>query len=403
LKVPAITIALLGSFLFPALLHSQAAFTVGGREVQIHGYLSEGFASSTDNNYLRMDTSRGSLFTEAGLNVSSQLTSRLRAGAQVYDRYFGELGKGRVYLDWAFADYRLKDWIGFRGGKIKTPLGLHTDTQDQSFLHTWALLPQSLYPVDLRSATIAHVGGDIYGNISTARGGSLAYTGFAGSIPHDSRGGYLFGIQAQGARSVTGVQGRMAGFDLRWTSPIAGLMVGTSLVYNHRQFNGTLGPSPVPLSYSTTIDRAMVVYGEYTAGRFHGDAEYRDQTRRAEITAEVPGRPVVLRPGSDEPAWFASGAYRLSKWVETGGYYSHYHVTLINPVMPVTGPGRDHIHDKVATVRFDLARFWDVKIEGHFIDGVGAPGHAHGFYPQDNPQGLQPTTRMLVLRTSWNF
>ena len=126
---------------------------IGGREVQIHGYLSEGFASSTDNNYLRMDTSQGSFFTEAGLNVSSQITNKLRVGAQVYDRYIGELGKGRVYLDWAFADYRLKDWIGFRGGKIKTPLGLYTDTQDQAFLHTWALLPQSVYPVDLRSVT----------------------------------------------------------------------------------------------------------------------------------------------------------------------------------------------------------------------------------------------------------
>ena len=37
------------------------------------------------------------------------------------------------------------------------------------------------------------------------------------------------------------------------------------------------------------------------------------------------------------------------------------------------------------------------------MDGVGAPGQAHGFYPQDNPQGLEPTTRMLVLRTSWYF
>ena len=168
----------------------------------------------------------------------------------MYDRYIGELGKGRVYLDWAFADYRLKDWIGFRGGKIKTPLGLYTDTQDQAFLHTWALLPQSVYPVDLRSVTVAHVGGDIYGTISTGRGGSLSYTGFAGSIPNDPRGGFLYGIQAQGGSLTAGVMGRMAGVDLRWNSPIAGLMMGGSVVYNHRSFNGTLGASPVPLSYA---------------------------------------------------------------------------------------------------------------------------------------------------------
>jgi hypothetical protein len=69
----------------------------------------------------------------------------------------------------------------------------------------------------------------------------------------------------------------------------------------------------------------------------------------------------------------------------------------------VTGPGRDHIFDKAVTVRFDLTRFWTLKLEGHFMDGVGAPGQAHGFYPQDNPQGLKPATHMLVIRTTCYF
>jgi hypothetical protein len=147
----------------------------------------------------------------------------------------------------------------------------------------------------------------------------------------------------------------------------------------------------------------IVLFGEYARGNFHADAEYRDQTRRADITAEIPGRPVVSRVGSEEPAWFSSAAYRFSKRMEVGGYYSHYHVTLINPTVPVTGPGRDHIFDKAVTARLDLARFWALMIEGHFMDGVGAPGQAHGFYPQDNLHGLQPTTRMAVVRTSWYF
>jgi hypothetical protein len=111
-----VAIGILVSGLVPPVLHAQVSFTVGEREVQVHGYLSGGAAASTDNNYLRMNTSGGSLFTEAGLNLSSQITDRFRIGAQVYDRYIGELGKGRVYLDWAFADYRLRDWIGFRAG-----------------------------------------------------------------------------------------------------------------------------------------------------------------------------------------------------------------------------------------------------------------------------------------------
>ena len=145
-----------------------------------------------------------------------------------------------------------------RAGKIKTPLGLYNDTQDQEFLHTWALLPQSVYPVDLRASTIAHVGGDIYGTVNIAGAGSLVYGAFAGSIPNDKFGGFLYGIQAMGGHVAGGASGRTAGVDLRWSSPTGGLMVGSSLVYNHRGFKGTLD-SPFRTSrYSTTIDRVMV-------------------------------------------------------------------------------------------------------------------------------------------------
>src|SRR6185436_19907815 len=102
------TIALLGSSLLPGAAQAQATFDIGGREVQIHSFLSEGFARSSNNNYLRMDTRQGSFFTEAGLNASFRITDKLRVGAQAYERAIGELGKGKVYLDWTFADYRLK-------------------------------------------------------------------------------------------------------------------------------------------------------------------------------------------------------------------------------------------------------------------------------------------------------
>jgi hypothetical protein len=402
MKSLAIKIAFLAGCLAPGLLHAQVSFDVAGRQVQVHGSASEGFAFSNNNNYLTMDTTNGSSFTDGSANISSQITDKFRVGAQIYVRDIGRLGLWHPQLDWAFGDYRFKDWFGIRAGKVKTSLGLYNDTQDQEFLHTWALLPQSIYPLDLRSLSIAHVGGDIYGSISIKRG-SLSYDAFGGSIPNDPWSGYVHGIQAQGGNLMGGVMGRAAGFDLRWNRAISGLMVGTSLVYNHGNFNATFGASPAPLSYSTTLDRVIALYGEYARGNFRADAEYRSHTRRAEITANLPSFPVVGKPGSDESAWFISGAYRFSKWIEVGSYYSHYHVTLINPITPVTGPGRDHIYDKVVTVRLDLARFWDLKIEGHFMDGVGSPGQAHGFYPQENPQGLQPATNLLVVRTGLYF
>jgi len=157
-------------------------FKLLDRNVEIHGFASQGFIYTDTNNWLTMNTSQGSgAFTDFGFNVSTSVTDKLHVGAQVYDRNLGHLGQYHPSLDWAVADYRFKSWFGVRGGKVKTTLGLYTDTQDLDFLHVFALLPQSVYPTDLRDATIAHQGGDVYGSLPLSHGlGGLAYTAYAG-------------------------------------------------------------------------------------------------------------------------------------------------------------------------------------------------------------------------------
>jgi hypothetical protein len=131
----------------PGLLHGQVDFRIADRSVQIHSFASQGLAYSNDNNYLTMNTTSGSFsFSDAGGNISISLTDKFRVGAQVYLRNVGKLGNWQPGLDWAAADYRLKDWFGIRAGKVKTALGLYNDTQDMEFLHTWALMPTSVYP-----------------------------------------------------------------------------------------------------------------------------------------------------------------------------------------------------------------------------------------------------------------
>jgi hypothetical protein len=125
-------------------------------------------------------------FTEMGLNMSSQVTDNFRLGAQVFNRNVGQLGQYHPSLDWAVADYRFKNWFGVRAGEVKTVIGLYNDSQDQDFLRTFALLPQSVYPTDLRDALIAQLGVDIYGAIPLKdRLGDLFYTAYAGHR-HDS-------------------------------------------------------------------------------------------------------------------------------------------------------------------------------------------------------------------------
>jgi hypothetical protein len=136
-------------------------FKVFNRDVQIHGFASQGFVYTNTNNWLTMNSNQGSAaFTDFGINASTNVNDKLRIGAQLYDRNLGQLGQYHPSLDWAVADYRFRGWLRFRGGKVKTTLGLYTDSQDLDFLHVFALLPQSIYPTDLRDATIAHLGRD---------------------------------------------------------------------------------------------------------------------------------------------------------------------------------------------------------------------------------------------------
>src|SRR5205085_7375876 len=122
-------------------------------------------------------------FTDIGANISVNITDKFHAGAQFYDRNIGQLGRWHPELDWAVGDYKFTDWLGIRAGKVKTVLGLYNDSQDLEFLHTWAILPQSIYPLDLRASSIAHIGGDFYGDISLKQLGSLSYTAYAGLVP----------------------------------------------------------------------------------------------------------------------------------------------------------------------------------------------------------------------------
>jgi hypothetical protein len=395
----------------PITLQAQD-FKLFDRTVQVHGFVSQGFIYTNDNNWLTMNTSQGSgAMTDFGLNMSSQVTDKLRIGAQGYDRNLGQLGQYHPSLDWALADYRFKTWFGVRGGKVKTTLGLFTDTQDEDFLRPFALLPQSVYPTDLRDATIAHLGGDIYGTVSLKhRLGDLSYTAYTGHRSDSIYSGYPYYFSSFGAH-ITSFGGLQYGADLRWNTPLKGLLIGASRLDEDITGKGMAlnpfnpGAGLVPYSEASKADWTNQLYGEYIVGRLRVDSEYRRYWRNQELfsgTSESFG---------DVRGWYVSGAYRICKRLQVGSYYSRYTVTdvVTGSLAPFYPPATDtslpanHDYDKVITGRVDLKRFWNVKIEGHFMNGYGSGPYPNGFYTQVNPQGFTPDTNALVIKTGFNF
>jgi hypothetical protein len=395
----AVTIAVLS---LSAPLHAQYNFNLDGHKVQVHSFGSQGFAYSNDNSYLTMNTTKGSFnFDDLGVNVSTQITDKFRVGVQGYTRRLGELSKGQVTLDWAVADYRFKPWFGVRGGKVKTALGLYNDLQDVDSLSTWALLPQSMYPIDLRGSTIAHYGGDLYGRVRLGKYGKADYTAYGGVLPNDPHQGFLYALHSAFLEKTAYV-GPIAGGDLKWTTPLKGFLAGASFMEQHPKGSGfgvggfTGGK---PFTWESKKRQISQFYVQYLFKGLHVDGEYHRDYRDLGLT--IPAMNLNSDIQWNARSWYISGAYRLSHLIEVGSYYSFF---TPDQNVDTSLPG-NHIYDKVVTARFDPKSYWTIKVEGHFIDGYGQLDSARGFYGFDGANGVtpKPQTNMLLVRTGFSF
>jgi hypothetical protein len=382
-----------------------AQFSIEGRPLQVHGFFTQGFLYSNQNNYLTANTTSGSLaFTDGGLNVSMQITPKFRVGAQGYVRNLGSLGQGHLTLDWGLGDYRFSEKIGIRVGRVKTAMGLYNDTQDMEFLHTWALLPQSLYPIDIRGFNISHTGGDVYGTLRKRGLGRFAYTAYAGYAPGDRAGGVQYGLETYGIQ-IGRRNGHMAGVDLKWTTPVDGLLLGSTYLNTWERLKGSTSTYNAKFS-SHTPYHALVFSAQYTRGPWRIEWERTRTTLISSTDSEIPGYGSLhVDVPYDIRGWYAATAYRLTRFLEIGTYHSRIYPNSDQQIpaldRQLSWPER-HIFDQAVTARFDIRSFWDLKVEGHFMDGYGDPGTARGFYPQDNPLGLQPKTNLLIIRMGFN-
>ena len=147
---------------------------------------------------------------------------------------------------------------------------------------------------------------------------------------------------------------------------------------------------------TSTADRYIAYYAKYRLGNLTVDGEYRREIiRGSETPAGLPTIPFEL----DHRSWYVSGSYRICRKLEVGTYHSFFY-----PLWDQDHSLPDnHIFDHAVTGKINLTHQWDLKIEGHFMDGYGSYFALRGFYPQDNPQGFAPKTNLLVVRTGWTF
>jgi hypothetical protein len=353
--------------------------------IVVHGFVSQGFLFSSKNNYLSMKSSDGSLqWTDGAVNISDSLGDNLHVGIQLHMYQLGEFGGSNIMVDWASGDYRVNDHFGIRAGKVKTVWGLFNDSQDIDAVFLWILLPQGSYASDHKSFYLAHVGGDVYGAFSLGkRAGTLHYDGYAGQATVDLNDGYVKQFADLGLVFTSSLGGKTYGGDLRWETPLRGLIIGSS--GNVQAVDGTAPAGGIHVPPTLTPS----MYAQFSRRKVYLAAEYD----REPVNATVTIAPAVFPFIADGRSWFVMGSYRLRNNFQVGSYYSHY----VNQAADTTQPA-NHSKDWVVSGRYDFNPYFYAKIEGHFLHGT-----ALGYYTSTNPNGLAPDSKMLAAKIGFSF
>ena len=376
---------------------------IGAQDIAIHGAMSQSFMQTSDNNYL-VESEDGSFsIFEMVLNTTANVDAKTRIGAQIYGREFGHLGNNHMLVDWAFGDYRWRNWMGFRAGRIKFSLGLYNTTRDIDMVRNSILMPQSVYTEDFRNVSYAFHGFEIYGSVPVDRLGSFEYHASLGSAEvdeayflHDvfikvlAAGGQIppsLGFEAKLDWAYSG--------SLYWNTPWEGLKIGGSFVTSDLYAEEIFATPTATLDMSLDMDlkKLYVLSAEYMRDRWTFAAEFQ----RLFVDIVVPDVPVFVPdvgvvlmdiPADDRRGgYYGQATYRASDLLELGIYLSVFHPDWSQRKV---GTAETEQKDTALTARFDLTDSWLMKVEYHIIDGTG-----------DLPERLNPAPSQLV--KSWSM
>lgn len=402
-----------------ALFNNAYAFDLDNTDkIDIHGFISQGYLVSDDNNFLTDTEGNGSFqYNEIGINFSSDVSDRLRMGVQFLARDLGKMGNKDLTVDWAIADYSFFDWLNLRVGKVKSSHGLYNTERDVDMLRTFVFLPQCVYTEGWRDSLNAMSGGGLYGYVPMGLLGNLTYTGNGGYAAHKIGGGESRLLEDQVPKELELKVEEMntirtwgGGLTLDTIFDVDGLKL--SGVYWGHDFDTTCsmkdgtgsvlfdalgstvdddgdGNPDVMFNRSNEIFKLSVrTYTgslEYAIGNFIFAAEYMQNNYHLRMPLSdhlltATGQPYDdIDKEFDAVGYYGSLTYRVTDWFEFGGYYGEYYANKDDKhgtkavAENIIKAGQEHakwLKDSCIAVRFDITSNWILKLETHYMDGA---------------------------------
>jgi hypothetical protein len=134
--------------------------------LQIHGFLTQAYVKTTDNQFFG-DSEDGSFdFRELGINASYRFNPKLLTSAQLLSRRAGEMYDSSLTVDYAQLDYHLETneqaRLGLILGRYKNPFGFYNDTRDVAATRPGIFMPQAIYWDRVRNMVLSNDGLQLY-------------------------------------------------------------------------------------------------------------------------------------------------------------------------------------------------------------------------------------------------
>src|SRR5882724_233482 len=358
MRIAVCSILLMSSALLAAPRALAASIGSGdeGLALEVHGFASQGFIFTLGNDYLADRTTKGSFeFSEIGINFTTDLTDSLRMGVQLFAQDLGPTGNYNAKADWFFIDYRWRDWLGLRAGRLKIPYGLHNEIQDIDSARVPVLLPQSVYPLQGREILFAQTGAELYGFLRSRSLGALDYRAFAGTIFLDRNNltppGAAFDLDFKVPYVVGG--------RILWETPLDGLRLGGSIETARLDTTAFVpGIDPIKIKSHSLL---WVGSAEYSIGDLVLTAEYARPS-----SSQSSNNPAASPPlDATSERGYLMASYRVAPWLQPGAYYS-----VLFPDIHHREGRENRQYDVAGTLRFDINTHWLVKLEGHYMAGT---------------------------------
>ena len=356
-----LSIAMIASAVFAPVVPAHA-----DADVEIHGFVSQGYIKTTkENQYPVGNSGEGSYnFNDFGINFARRVAPRLRVGLQLFAQDRGNFGNDKITVDWAYGDYRHKDWLGVRVGKVKIPLGLYNESRDNDALRNPILLPQGLYSDYFRDVTNSILGAGIYGTGPYTPMGKFAYQFYVGTLPLNNDSALAGALQASSMTS-----GPTYSYGLEWQPPVDGLRVAVTGLST--EWSTTFGNPAAPTTLTINPFQRQFFSVEYVRNNLTLNAEYGLE----DLDFDWSFAPSIEKRRGD--SWYVGSAYRFTDWMELGAYYNEYYVdrnhrdgSSHNSFNGFPNDFNMYQKDLAVTVRFDPMRNVVVKLEGHLLQGT---------------------------------